>query len=72
MYGCDEPGSYEPLWNCGEMAQAEPDLEVNQPCKSGNQIIYAWAKDAPELVLPANTGFRKYPILRESVKFQPR
>ena len=54
------------------MAQAEPDLEVNQPCKSGNQIIYAWAKDAPELVLPANTGFRKFPILREDVKFQPR
>lgn len=40
------------------MAQAQPGLELHQPCKSGNQIIYAWAKDAPELALPPDTGFR--------------
>ena len=58
MYGCEEPGSFDPLWNCGEMAQNNPDLENHPPCKSGNQIVYAWAKDAPELTLPADTGFR--------------
>ena len=45
-------------WNCGEMAQAQEGMELHQPCKSGNQIIYAWAMDAPELKLPPDTGFR--------------
>jgi peptidylglycine monooxygenase len=40
------------------MAQNDPDLENHPPCKSGNQIVYAWAKDGPELALPSNTGFR--------------
>ena len=58
IYGCDEPGSYDYAWNCGEMAQAQEGMELHQPCKSGNQIIYAWAMDAPELTLPPDTGFR--------------
>merc|ERR1712008_512599 len=52
IYGCDEPGSLDYAWNCGEMAQAQEGKELHQPCKSGNQIIYAWAMDAPELTLP--------------------
>lgn len=40
------------------MSQAEPGMELHQPCKSGNQIVYAWGMDAPELKLPADTGFR--------------
>ena len=28
------------------------------PCKTKSQIIYAWAKDAPELKLPEGVGFR--------------
>merc|ERR1711997_468493 len=58
IYGCNEPGSNDVAWNCGEMAQAEEGMELHAPCKSGNQIIYAWAMDAPELTLPAETGFR--------------
>jgi len=58
VYGCEEPGSEDPTWNCGEMMEPEPGKELHQPCKSGNQIVYAWAMDAPELVLPADTGFR--------------
>ena len=46
------------MWNCGEMAEAEEGLELHPPCKAGNQIIYAWAMDAPELKLPPDTGFR--------------
>ena len=42
---------------------AQPDSNYGTsapPCKSGkgSQIIYAWAKDAPDLTLPVNTGFR--------------
>ena len=58
MFGCEEPGSEEPIWNCGEMMQPEEGMELHQPCKAGNQIIYAWAHDAPELTLPVDTGFR--------------
>jgi len=58
VYGCEEPGSEAPMWNCGEMAEAEEGLELHPPCAAGNQIIYAWAMDAPELKLPADTGFR--------------
>jgi len=58
IYGCNEPGSNDYAWNCGEMAQAEEGMELHAPCKSGNQIIYAWAMDAPELTLPPETGFR--------------
>jgi len=58
IYGCEEPGSVKPLWNCGEMAQNEPGLEANPPCGKGSQIIYAWAMDAPKLELPTGVGFR--------------
>merc|ERR1711874_271300 len=58
VYGCEEPGSEAPIWNCGEMAEAEEGLELHPPCAAGNQIIYAWAMGAPELKLPADTGFR--------------
>merc|ERR1711974_40939 len=58
VYGCEEPGSEDPTWNCGEMMEPEPGKELHQPCKSGNQIVFAWAMDAPDLVLPADTGFR--------------
>ena len=29
-----------------------------QPCGSGQQVVYAWAKNAPELDLPDGVGFR--------------
>merc|ERR1711879_582552 len=45
IYGCEEP-------------EAEEGLELHPPCAKGNQIIYAWAMDAPELKLPPDTGFR--------------
>ena len=43
------------------MAQPDSNYDTSAPpCKSGkgSQIIYAWAKDAPDLTLPVNTGFR--------------
>ena len=29
-----------------------------KPCGSGQQVVYAWAKNAPELELPEDVGFR--------------
>jgi peptidylglycine monooxygenase len=61
MYGCGEPGSKSPIWNCGEMSQRDNTDEVSaSPCGEGShsQIIYAWARDAPKLELPENVGFK--------------
>ncbi|XP_023322359.1 peptidylglycine alpha-hydroxylating monooxygenase [Eurytemora carolleeae] len=58
VYGCEEPGSKDPLWNCGEMAVKQPGLKTHKPCGSGDQIVYAWGMDAPSLELPAGVGFR--------------
>jgi len=58
IYGCEEPGSHMDIWNCGEMDAPQDNFEAHPPCKKGPQIIYAWAKDAPELELPQDVGFR--------------
>ncbi|XP_041975392.1 peptidylglycine alpha-hydroxylating monooxygenase [Aricia agestis] len=59
LYGCSEPGSDDPVWSCGEMQSNEIDKKYNtaNPCKSGSQVVYAWARDAPSLQLPADVGF---------------
>jgi len=58
LYGCDEPGSMDSTWNCGEMSTAEPGLEAAPICNGGSRIIYAWGMDAPALSLPKGVGFR--------------
>lgn len=44
------------------MASSEGDSEHIRanPCKEGSatQIVYAWARDAPKLVLPEGVGFK--------------
>ena len=57
VYGCEEPGAEDYAWSCGEMHTTEGEA-YSPPCKSKSQIIYAWAKDAPELKLPDGVGFR--------------
>nr|CAG4648544.1 EOG090X0318 [Polyphemus pediculus] len=57
LIGCEEPGSQEEVWNCGEMAVRDRLLKNSEPCKKGAQIIYAWAHDAPPLQLPKGVGF---------------
>uniref|UniRef100_A0A1B6C5R3 peptidylglycine monooxygenase n=1 Tax=Clastoptera arizonana TaxID=38151 RepID=A0A1B6C5R3_9HEMI len=57
LYGCTEPGSSKPVWNCGEMSSSDMDEDSGSPCGSGSQIIYAWARDAPKLELPKDVGF---------------
>ncbi|XP_034245258.1 peptidylglycine alpha-hydroxylating monooxygenase [Thrips palmi] len=62
LYGCSEPGSAKPVWNCGEMASADDGsgMEASSPCRagSGSEIVYAWARDAPMLKLPPEVGFK--------------
>jgi len=58
LYGCSTPGSDEPVWNCGEMHREDSEFEAGPVCKGGQQIMYAWARDAPEFQLPTGVGFK--------------
>lgn len=61
LYGCAEPGSDKPVWNCGEMnSGGDMDEETAGVCAPGaaSQIVYAWARDAPRLELPPDVGFK--------------
>ncbi|KAK8388874.1 hypothetical protein O3P69_020670 [Scylla paramamosain] len=58
LYGCETPGSKEEVWNCGEMALAQPGIASAPVCKTGSQVIYAWALDAPKLLLPEGVAFK--------------
>uniref|UniRef100_F1L4N0 peptidylglycine monooxygenase n=1 Tax=Ascaris suum TaxID=6253 RepID=F1L4N0_ASCSU len=58
LFGCDEPGSEEAIWDCGEMTNAGPSFERAPTCKSKPNILYAWGRDAPELRLPEGVGFK--------------
>ncbi|KPJ09404.1 Peptidylglycine alpha-hydroxylating monooxygenase [Papilio machaon] len=59
LYGCLQPGGNESVWNCGEMQNNDADNLYTRanPCSSGSQIVYAWARDAPSLHLPTDVGF---------------
>ncbi|XP_050539819.1 peptidylglycine alpha-hydroxylating monooxygenase isoform X1 [Daktulosphaira vitifoliae] len=61
LYGCSDPGSDDPVWNCGQMAspnrRTHPYMH-SSPCRSGSNILYAWARDAPILKLPDGVGFK--------------
>ncbi|KOX72147.1 Peptidylglycine alpha-hydroxylating monooxygenase [Melipona quadrifasciata] len=56
LYGCGKPGSSKPVWDCGEMVHGINDNKV--PCAENSQILYAWARDAPTLILPEGVGFK--------------
>lgn len=61
LYGCDEPGSRKPVWNCGEMtSKSSNEEETATPCgvRAHSQILYAWAREAPKLMLPKDVGFK--------------
>jgi len=59
LYGCKGPGRQETIFNCGAMAIKDPKYNsALQPCGSGAQVVYAWAKNAPDLDLPDGVGFR--------------
>jgi len=57
LFGCEQPGSEDPVWNCGEMANGD-DPHKSSPCTGQPDILYAWAHDAPKLDLPEGVAFQ--------------
>jgi len=57
LFGCKEPGVVAPLFSCGEMGIRLDGTKQAPPCRSGQEIIYGWAKNAPSLSLPPGVGF---------------
>ncbi|CAD5210557.1 unnamed protein product [Bursaphelenchus xylophilus] len=60
LFGCEAPGVQVPVpsWNCGEMSPvADPAYLQAPPCANNPNIVYAWAKGAPELTLPEGVAF---------------
>ena len=57
LYGCETPGRKERLFSCGEMGIVLPGTGQSRPCQAGSQVLYAWARNAPELELPGDVGF---------------
>ncbi|XP_037082145.1 peptidylglycine alpha-hydroxylating monooxygenase-like [Pollicipes pollicipes] len=57
LYGCELPGLTEAVWNCGDMANRDPAKRTGPVCRGRSQVIYAWAKNAPKLVLPKGVAF---------------
>ncbi|CAH3014635.1 unnamed protein product [Porites evermanni] len=54
MFGCQTPGENlfakdKKYWNCGDMGSGV--------CGSGEKIVYAWGRNAPELKLPNDVAF---------------
>lgn len=60
LFGCDEVGN-EDVWNCGEMnsGNQNDNYKLGPVCTGRKQsIIFAWALDAPKLVLPNDVAFK--------------
>lgn len=58
VFGCTQPGSSKAVWDCGEMANTNSKVDTAPPCADGAQVIYAWARDAPQFDLPEGVGFK--------------
>ncbi|RWS30403.1 peptidylglycine alpha-hydroxylating monooxygenase-like protein [Leptotrombidium deliense] len=63
IYGCERPGFAvrdvpQVVWNCGEMMHKAATFVKGPTCKGKTSIIYAWALDAPKLILPQGVGFK--------------
>lgn len=59
LFACSDPGPEE-TWNCGEMLTKSGDKQFKSGpvCSSRQNIVFAWALDAPKLVLPKGVGFK--------------
>ena len=53
IYGCEEPGSEEEVWNCGEMAVKTPGLKSASPCREGSQVTLKFLNISPTFHLIA-------------------
>ncbi|CAH8590313.1 unnamed protein product [Schistosoma rodhaini] len=53
LFGCEEPGSPERLWKCGEMSNDETSI-----CRESESIVYSWAMGAPAFEMPYDVSFK--------------
>lgn len=64
LYGCEEPGSQDPVWDCGEMSPTKGGQENRYSqspiCQTSPNILYAWAKGAPKFELPKGKTKTKF------------
>lgn len=58
VYGCENPGNEEKIWNCGEMNAKNKEYNSGPICRGKQSILYAWAMDAPQLTLPEDVAFK--------------
>ncbi|MCP9260924.1 Protein CBR-PGHM-1 [Dirofilaria immitis] len=52
LFGCDQPGSDEAIWDCGDMTTAGLNFQRASICVGQPSVLYGWGRDAPELYLP--------------------
>jgi len=59
LFACSDAGP-DDTWACGEMSHhsADTQFKVGPVCQSRQNIIFAWALDAPKLVLPEDVAFK--------------
>jgi peptidylglycine monooxygenase len=58
LYGCLVPGAAPgEVWNCGEMSKSSASYKEGPVCQKDNNILYAWAMEAPRLTLPDDVSF---------------
>jgi hypothetical protein len=64
IYGCKIQGYRERntprvVWDCGGMAGSNNKFKMAPVCASDSEIVYAWAMDAPALILPEGDSYEK-------------
>lgn len=57
IYGCEEPGTIDDVWDCSGMPSNNPNMKRGPPCRRGIQIIYVSSRNAPSMALPEGVGF---------------
>ncbi|XP_078590499.1 peptidylglycine alpha-hydroxylating monooxygenase-like [Branchiostoma floridae x Branchiostoma japonicum] len=57
LYGCEEPGSTDEMWNCEE-TRGGGRVCADGAGQDSRQVVYAWALDAPAFSMPEDVGFR--------------
>jgi peptidylglycine monooxygenase len=58
VYTCDNAAPTETAWDCGEMHSSGKEFSQAPVCNGDPKLIYAWAMDAPGLVLPPDVSFK--------------
>ena len=38
LYGCERPGTDDPVWNCGDMAVRDPQKRTGPVCRGANKV----------------------------------